>query len=1173
MNLDSCTPFQREIITTLDCPLMVAAGAGSGKTFTLTNRLVYALLPGSGQDGKALVDDLSEVLVTTFTNKAAAELKARIKALLAEEGLSDQALKVDAAWISTIHGICGHILRENALVFNLDPQFSVLDEAQGSGLFHHAFVETIDAIREEDATNGHSLYEGAFGVLFSRYDAGTSTNVSELEALVRTVREKAKASVRGLAGLVFPSPTRTPQELLREMIVWAERYQAQAASWQNSSATDQKHLTLLGDALSRAHAYLEHYGALTFTDTHFPAEEFADAFYAFPPTSAKYRAAKEDADFFEAYRFAYAQLADEVEKHIVLREIDALINLVKRVDAAYQKKKGPARLDNTDLLSLTAQGLARNPDIAVRYQNRFKLIMVDEFQDTDDLQVQIVCQLAKPDRSNICTVGDAQQSIYRFRGADVSVFRAFRQETHDRYTNTKLVTLPDNFRSHADVLQFVDKVFSHPALFGDDFLSLRPAGAINQEHDAYLDEQGRIYVELVEGSQRGMTRDTKRYAAQQIAKHFARLRKQGVSPGDMALLLRNLKQVDIYLDALREQGFECLISGGSEYAGEDEVKLVESLCHWCVNPFDSRKLYHILSSALFAFTDEALLALTTRSDDTGQVRTADLARMFHRTAPFSADTAASRQIERARMLLKAFLADQDTQGLARAVERLVLQSGLLSRLEREGALGYAKAGNLLKVIRQVEQLEAITTGSAALAEELSSQLAASKESPGVLATDTSQFVQIMTVHASKGLEFDHVAVGEFPSSSPVLKGPRIDADAAGVHISLAPSLAEEPKKVAKKLSEYLASDIPNASEEYMSYRQMTYRAKQQDHEEEKRLLYVAFTRAVKSLMFTFSFTGNKANDYANKGLLGELHEALQWDISDESSQQMLAFAPGRYCHFTHTRLTESFDGEVHRELNEPLCFVWQAQAEHTPAEVAFQPLDESVCSYTALSAVSPHTANSHASVRTGLVPDQDGIEASSVDLGLAFHYLAQRGIERFRAERKREALVPPVDTKEYLARTYHLDDLQVERVQRAYVRWIQSEAFSHIASFESIGCEVPFFVQVPNGTRAFFLEGEIDLLAYNNRSSALLVDYKTGGSDTESDADLHAKHLLQAQCYAYALLREGFHEVRAQFVRIERTLPETDKPQMVTYHFTQADKAAIEAVLCEHYHLLYPHAS
>ena len=119
VNLDSCKEGQRLTITTFDRPLMVAAGAGSGKTFTLTRRIAYGLLAGEGKSGG--LRSVDEVLAITFTVKAAAELRDRIRGLLREEGLVEESLKVDDAWVCTIGSMAARILRENAFEVGIDP--------------------------------------------------------------------------------------------------------------------------------------------------------------------------------------------------------------------------------------------------------------------------------------------------------------------------------------------------------------------------------------------------------------------------------------------------------------------------------------------------------------------------------------------------------------------------------------------------------------------------------------------------------------------------------------------------------------------------------------------------------------------------------------------------------------------------------------------------------------------------------------------------------------------------------------------------------------------------------------------------------------------------------------------------------------------------------------------
>ena len=117
MDLSTLMPQQLQIVKTLDRPLFVSAGAGSGKTFTLTRRIVYALSPESGP----FVEHLDQVLAITFTKDAAAEIRDRVRRALIEEGMDEEALTVDDAWISTIHGMCSRILRAHALELGIDP--------------------------------------------------------------------------------------------------------------------------------------------------------------------------------------------------------------------------------------------------------------------------------------------------------------------------------------------------------------------------------------------------------------------------------------------------------------------------------------------------------------------------------------------------------------------------------------------------------------------------------------------------------------------------------------------------------------------------------------------------------------------------------------------------------------------------------------------------------------------------------------------------------------------------------------------------------------------------------------------------------------------------------------------------------------------------------------------
>ena len=130
-------PGQLKCINTLDKPIVVAAGAGSGKTFTLTKRIVNAL-------ETHYVDDIGQVCAITFTNNAAAELKSRVKSALRACGMVEQSLKADDAWISTIHGMCARILRAHAVELDIDPAFKMAEGAEVDRFLD----EAIDELRE-----------------------------------------------------------------------------------------------------------------------------------------------------------------------------------------------------------------------------------------------------------------------------------------------------------------------------------------------------------------------------------------------------------------------------------------------------------------------------------------------------------------------------------------------------------------------------------------------------------------------------------------------------------------------------------------------------------------------------------------------------------------------------------------------------------------------------------------------------------------------------------------------------------------------------------------------------------------------------------------------------------------------------------------------------------------
>ena len=156
IDLSRLNAGQRAVAERLDEPLFVAAGAGSGKTFTLTARLVHALSEGSAADGGRYLDSIDQALVITFTDAAALEIKERVRQALRSAGeddphLREEALRVDGAWISTIHSMCSRILHRHAIELGIDPKFDMCDGSVADALMARALDEVMDEVQHDDA--------------------------------------------------------------------------------------------------------------------------------------------------------------------------------------------------------------------------------------------------------------------------------------------------------------------------------------------------------------------------------------------------------------------------------------------------------------------------------------------------------------------------------------------------------------------------------------------------------------------------------------------------------------------------------------------------------------------------------------------------------------------------------------------------------------------------------------------------------------------------------------------------------------------------------------------------------------------------------------------------------------------------------------------------------------
>lgn len=1187
---------QERIVKTLEGPLFVSAGAGSGKTFTLTQRIMYALRPGSKPQGQwadpqvpePFLDSIDQVLAITFTEKAAEELKERIRAALIDEGMDAEAAKVDNAWISTIHGMCSRIIRAHALDLGLDPAFGVAEYAED--LKRAAVEHVLRRAIAEDAT-GAGAYDDLLAAFALENESG-SYSARSLMAILFKVLSAASASVGGLGAFcqVRPAPSHVAlMEAYREI--------ALAPSYANAEAAQR--------ALDALDAYV---GSAR------DMEALRTCFASCDALSLRGRGMGKDE------KVAVAEVRRErtlffAESYLGMKgdALSQLMDLAADVQAEYEALKAEkSLLDNDDLLTRAYDALKDNPLVHAEFAGKFKMVMVDEFQDTAQQQVELVRLLCGADGRELCTVGDAQQSIYRFRGADVSVFRRKKKEV-ERSGQGVSCSLDVNFRSHADILAYADKIFEggegNP--LGRDFLHLDSCGeATRKGARALVDPTtARRQAVLVAG---GSSQERAQHKARAIAERFARLRaREGFAPGDMVILMKRLTDADVYARAVRAAGMPCVVAGGtSVFRQAPEVGAITALLAFLANPDDGQKgLMPLLTSPMFCLGATELLALATHIDpQAGIVDSRTLTGQVFLSGEIMEEFGELPLLTRAREVLGRAVRRVGNDRVADIVRDVVNESGWLFRLERSGqAQDRAVAANVLKALDIVERESAGHAFAPRLvARAYESHIAHIKESPAALNGADEDAVRIMTVHASKGLEFPVVAVAECDGISNDGDALQAVEREGRTYWSALPNrfdLADDTDMltVPELDEDNVTHEVPERAAEAFAYMKRENRLL--DYEEAARLLYVAITRAREVAILAFgvrfatelvpehptSLVGEVLSrilpvDQGNDGLPDLGAGRLDFSDSKEGDFQLIALSELNYpakkgVHRTYSIEEFGPDAGVDANGAAPEGSGLSAGGEGagsrhvaivTPAAVDYRlvPAERSSRASYSYSSISRelHAEAEDRDVAVG-TPQGEGSDAAdsgshersssqaahagdatdATNLGSVVHDACQWMIETGSDE-------VPVERVDALCRYWGCTSEQRVRIDAAIDRWRGSKVRAEALRWPCVRAEVPFYSRGMEelGDRfGAYAEGAIDLLCTDPSDSghALVIDYKTGGHADETPEQLREKHALQARVYADVLHKQGYGHVTLKFVRVEQPDPtDPTQPQVVTYN-------------------------
>ena len=883
----------------------VRAGAGCGKTTVLTQRFVHLLRPDG--TGVAPVEDVSQILAITFTDKAAAEMTQRIRALVvAELEAADARLRghwrkvrrdLLGAQISTIHAFCGRLVRENPLEAGIDPQARVLDE-HASHEYVEAAVERflVEQIRAGDA-GARDLVERSRGLRGGFTGGAVGTLVSLLEALARLGRDAA-----------WLAATAGEQTAAADREVFVASRDAVLATLEGA---------LAGKAATRAQRAFEAWPEwrtwLRALEPRDP-ESVVPGLVRLTKILGKARLGGELApELARNNRQLRGRLPEAYGSLIAADESRRLADLVGRARRALaERKRLDAVLTFDDLIDGARRLLAENPSVRDRYARRFRTILVDEFQDTDHLQAEIITGLAAAGPS-LFAVGDEKQSIYGFRGAVVDVFRT----TAERLGGA--LPLGVSYRAVPGILRFVNAMGARmlampasgrePGLWTpfDEAHALRPHRAepvgnvpvrlvsLAAEHERRRAAGGRWRM--------AEARELEARVLAQVIEELVSDREAPVRHADIAVLFRALAQVKTYEYGLARCQIPYYVVKGRGFFQSQEVRDVVHLLAAIADPSDELALAGLLRSPFFAVPDDALWRLAQpRGGDKASLRRG-LAR--------SDDPEAGRIRELLDRLRRLRDRVSIAELLSDALAATTLEAVLLAQFHGEQQV--ANVRKVLDLARAFERRHA--SGVAAFVRWLRRLDTGGRQEPEAqLASEQGDVVRLMTIHQAKGLEFPVVILVDL--------GRRLEVDNATVSIDDRLGLVAAPHHGAG------AHTLRSAQVE-----RHRARLRERARAEHARLFYVACTRAQDRLILLEGKGDPKA-------LAGEGGDPFVW-----AHQVWDALGPHRVAAAARadapSRLTMAPDVEV--EVVPASRYLARADTPADPAEPADGHASESAC--------------------------------------------------------------------------------------------------------------------------------------------------------------------------------------------------------------------------------------
>jgi len=1103
------TPEQSRAIEARGHDVLVEAGAGTGKTGVMVDRYCRLVC-----DLKVAPD---AVLAFTFTDKAATELRQRIRVALelrAEEG-SHRARELLAtlggAWVTTIHGFCNRLLAGHPVAAGVDPRFRVLDGPETERAAREAFD---DALAE-------FLAEGEE----ARERTVAAFEIGGLRAIVSGIHAELRS--RGVATPSLPEPpSPDPEAAVHRAAAAAAETLEELKPTNSNRELVERALTVLdaGEGVPG----LDQLAALK-TDS-----------------KAKSMAAYREAIDAAVARAAEAGEGSEAYSHIA----ELLLLFSRRFEAVKERREG---LDFEDL-QLRAVRLLEREEIGNAYRARFSHLLVDEFQDTNRLQLRLVESLRGP-RTELMVVGDELQSIYGFRHADLDVFREQRRAV-EASADAEAMELSGNFRSRPEAIGAVNAIGEK--LLGDAFHPLR-VGAAPQLPQPPGDGPA---VELLLTARDGWDAEEIDLApatdadtppnhlaeARFLAARLRDLADSGVERGEMVVLLRAFTHLDAYEDSFERAGLRPYTIGGRGYWSQQQVADVCALLATIANPLDDQALFGALASPACGAAPDTLWLLRAAAGRRRHVWPAVEQVAGLREVELEAPERLEQIPEPELALLRAFA--RTVAGLRLKAGRLSL-AGLIDAAVTETGYdlavlmrpsGEARIANVRKLMRLAGEFEAREGRDLrGLLDFLFARAEANTDAEAASAIEGHDGVRIMTVHSAKGLEFDVVAVPNL--SRRLLAGSRLPALTLGAE--------NEQPRVGLQLRRLGAASI-----NLYAHERLCAEMQEREAAEELRLFHVAATRARERLILSgVAMPKPGRNDQPGTAVVERILDGFEVDREADST---IAVPPPQ----PREGLDASFEAsEIAVRVNlpsperaaeliatrsepKPEAPMGEGRApllERRPPTVPNRPL-----SYTAIAAYDECAyrfymervldltdRGRHLSPmgQQGTTASADG-EMSPRSAGAARGAAVHSLLEWSQANEWRE---PAADLVRRHADAAGLDpgDGPEDALLAPIRAWLGSDLLrKRVQAPGGVSrAEVPLLLGVSGAT----LRGSIDLLVERDGAPPLVVDYKTDRLDGSAPAERAAKYAAQRTIYALAVAEaRDADEVEVAYVFLER---------------------------------------